>query len=140
MAVGIGGAAPRALAKVFAAVALVAPDAARVWPAALAAALGLAPIPPAHGGTPAEEAALEAAMAKFDAAVAAGARDPANICAAHEIPDKTGSPSGVWEPSFQQPCAELYAKQVAAWNAARAARDATDLAILRNAGLPVPPH
>jgi hypothetical protein len=142
MAVGIGGAAPGALANVFAGLALVAPGAARVWPAALAAAflLGLATIPPAHGGTPAEEAALEAAMAKFDAAEAAAARDPANICAAHEIPDKTASPSGVREPAFQQPCAELYAKQVAAWNAARAARDAKDLLILRDAGLPVPPH
>jgi hypothetical protein len=110
--------------------------------AALAAAMlgGLATIPPAHGGTPAEEAALAAAWAKFDAAEAAAARDPANICAAHETPDKTGSPSGVWEPAFQQPCAELYAKQVAAWNAARAAHDTKDLAILRGAGLPVSPH
>jgi hypothetical protein len=114
---------------------------ARVLPAALAAVLaGLATMQPAHGGTPAEEAALAAAYAEFDAAVAAGARNLANICAAHEIPDKTGSPSGVWEPEFQRPCAELYAKQVAAWNAARAARDAKDLLILRDAGLPVPPH
>jgi hypothetical protein len=141
MAVGIGGAAPRALANIFAGLALVALGAAHVWPAALAAVVlaGLT-IPQAHGGTPAEEAALEAAMAELDAAVAAGARDPANICAAHEIPDKTGSPSGVWEPAFQQPCAELYAKQVVAWNAARAVRDAKDIAILRDAGLPVPPR
>jgi hypothetical protein len=78
---------------------------ARVLPAALAAVLaGLATIPPAHGGTP---GARCYSSIKF--------RDPANICATHEIPDKTGSPSGVWEPAFQQPCAELYAKQVAAW-------------------------
>jgi hypothetical protein len=111
-----------------------------IWTAALAAAMlgGLATIPAAHGGTPAEEAALAAAMAELDAAVAAGARNPANICAAHEIPDRTGSPSGAWEPAFQRPCSELYAKQVAAWNASRAARDAKDLAILRDAGLPVP--
>jgi len=142
MAVGIGGAAPSALANVFAAVALVAPGAPVSGRRALAAVVlaGLTTIPQAHSGTPAEEAALKAAMAELDAAEAAAARDPANICTAHEIPNKTGSPSGVWEPAFQQPCAELYAKQLAAWNAARAARDAKDLVILRDAGLPVPPH
>ena len=47
MAVGLGGAVPRALANVFARMALAAPGAARVWPAALAAAflVGLATIP-----------------------------------------------------------------------------------------------
>ena len=42
MAIGIGGAVPSALANVFAGMPLVAPGAARVWPAALAAAFSFA--------------------------------------------------------------------------------------------------
>jgi hypothetical protein len=104
MAVGIGGAAPRALANIFAGLALVALGAAHVWPAALAAVVlaGLT-IPQAHGGTPAEEAALEAALAELDAAVAAGARDPANICAAHEIPDKPARQAAYGNPRSSNP-------------------------------------
>jgi hypothetical protein len=146
MAVGIGGAAPRVLANVFAGVALVAPGAGgcaafsdRVWPAALAAVLlaGLATIPPAQGADAlATVSALQIAEATIRAAEI--------VCTRHLAKDAPPGTEGLlWEPAFYEPCSELHARLEAAQFAAeRLAREGNvaDRDILRQAGLLSQPH
>jgi hypothetical protein len=139
MAVGIGGAAPHALADVFGRLALVAPGAARMWPAALAATflVGLATIPPAQGADAlATVSALQIAEATIRAAEI--------VCARHLAKDAPPGTEGLlWEPAFYEPCSELHTRLEAAQFAAeRLVGDGEipDRDILRQAGLVSQPH
>jgi hypothetical protein len=138
MAVGRGGASPRTLANVFAGMALVAPGAARVRPAALAAAflVGLATTPPAHGGQ-----AHGDALASIDELQGAEKtiRAAEIVCARHLAKDAPPGTEGLlWEPAFYEPCVALHVRlEAAQFGAERLAGDGevSDQDILRQAGL-----
>jgi hypothetical protein len=151
MAVGIGGAAPRALANVFAGMALVAPGAlasampggctaftAHAWTAAVAAVFlaGLATTPPAHGGQ-----AHGDALASIEELQGAETtiRAAEIVCARHLAKDAPPGAEGLlWEPAFYKPCVALHVRLDAAqFGAKRLAGDGevSDQDILRQAGL-----
>jgi hypothetical protein len=139
MAVGIGGAAPRALASVCAGVALVALGAARARMAALVAVLlaGLATIPLAQGADAlVTVSALQIAEATIRAAEI--------VCARHLAKDAPPGTEGLlWEKAFYEPCSELHTRLEAAQFAAERLAgegDVADRDILRKAGLLSQPH